>query len=91
MLITYGPLLLLFASRVLLVKLFRPSAFETLLGALYVCSALTTAVFFTRIRFRLPFDFLLIIIVAMFLQDLSQPWLARCQANEPLDEVTAGS
>lgn len=75
MLITYGPLLLLFACRIFLMKLFRPSAFETLLIILYLWSGLSYAVFFTRIRFRLPFDFLLIIVVAMFLHKVARLWL----------------
>jgi len=80
MLVTYGPLLLLFASRILLMKLFRPSTFEALLIALYVSSALFTAVFFTRIRLRLPFDFLLIMIVATFLHNVFRVWLGRSNA-----------
>ena len=80
MLVTYGPLLLLFVCRILLVKLFRPSAFETLLISLYVSSALFAALFFTRIRFRLPFDFLLIMIVATFLRNAFRMWLGRFNA-----------
>ena len=70
MLVTYGPLLLLFGLRILLLKYFVPSKFEVLLIILYFSSALFHAIFFTRIRFRLPFDFLLIGIVALFLQDI---------------------
>ena len=66
MLATYGPLLLLFICRVLLMGRLRPSAFEILLIILYVSSALFYAIFFTRIRYRLPFDFLMIAVVALF-------------------------
>jgi len=68
MLATYGPLLLLFICRVLLMRRLRPSSFEVLLVILYFSSAFFYAIFFTRIRYRLPFDFLMIAIVAMFVQ-----------------------
>lgn len=67
MLVTYGPLLLLFICRLLLMAHFRPSAFEILLIVIYLSIAAFYAVFFTRIRYRLPFDFLLIAIDAIFL------------------------
>ncbi len=70
MLITYGPLLIFFVLRILTIKIFIPSKFEVLLIILYFASALFHAIFFTRIRFRLPFDFLLIGIVALFIQDI---------------------
>jgi len=75
MLITYGPLLLMFAFRILLLRLLKLSAFEVLLVILYVSSALFYTIFFTRIRYRLPFDFLLIALVAMFLQHILHVWL----------------
>jgi len=76
MLVTYGALLLLFVSRILLMGRLKPSAFEVLLILLYVSSALFYAIFFPRIRYRLPFDFLLLAVVAMFLQDILDIWLA---------------
>jgi hypothetical protein len=69
MLATYGPLLLLFLIRLGMVKWYKPSRFEILLILLYISSAFFSAIFFTRIRFRLPLDFLLIIVVAMFLEN----------------------
>jgi len=75
MLVTYGPLLLLFVSRILVMRLLKPSAFEVLLIILYVLSAFFYAIFFTRIRYRLPFDFLLIGVAAMFVQDILHIWL----------------
>ena len=74
MLVTYGPLLLLFVSRILFMRLLKPSTFEVLLIILYVSSALFYAIFFTRIRYRLPFDFLLIGVAAMFVQDILRIW-----------------
>ncbi len=69
MLLTYGPLLLLFLIRLLSFRRFKLSEFELLLITLYLSSAFFLAIFHTRIRFRLPFDFLLIAIVAMFINN----------------------
>jgi len=70
MLLTYGSLLLIFFLRVIMIKYLKASTFEVLLILLYFSSAFVSAVFFTRIRFRLPFDFLLIMVVAIFLSTL---------------------
>jgi 4-amino-4-deoxy-L-arabinose transferase-like glycosyltransferase len=70
LMLTYGPLLLLLILRLALSKLNKPSSFEILLVALYLSNAFVSAIFFTRIRFRLPFDFLLIVLAAMFLEQL---------------------
>ncbi len=70
MLVTYGPLALMLFLRVLLLGRFKPSRFEALLIILYFSSALFHAIFFTRIRFRLPFDYLLISLVAIFLTEV---------------------
>lgn len=67
MLLTYGPLILLFLLRMLSFKRFTLSRFELLLIILYLSNAFFLAIFITRIRFRLPFDFMLIAIVAMFI------------------------
>jgi hypothetical protein len=64
MLATYGSMLLLVSTRIVLAKLVPFSRFELLLLALYLAHALVSAIFFTRIRFRLPFDYLLIIMIA---------------------------
>lgn len=70
MILTYGPLLILFFLRMLSIRRFKPSTFELLLIILYLLNAFFSAIFFTRVRFRLPFDFLLIIIVAMYIYHL---------------------
>jgi 4-amino-4-deoxy-L-arabinose transferase-like glycosyltransferase len=64
-LLSYGPLLIVFLIRLALVKLVPPTSFELLLILLYFFGALTNALFFTRIRFRVPFDFALIMVVAI--------------------------
>jgi len=66
MLFTYGPLLLLAVARVLSLRAYPLSRFEILLTLLYLAHGFVTALFFTRIRFRLPFDYLLIMLAAMF-------------------------
>jgi len=67
MLVTYYPLLALALLRLTLRKRYPLSPFERYLLALYLLDALVQAVFFTRIRFRLPFDLLLIALDALFL------------------------
>ena len=77
MLVTYGPLLLLFFIRIFLMKTFRLSSFEALLIIIYLANAFVMAIFCTRIRYRLPFDFLLIGIVAIFLHNIFHWWYTR--------------
>lgn len=59
MFFTYYPLLLVVAVRLMFVRRQPLTHTEMLLGGLYLCNAFLAAVFFTRIRFRLPFDGLL--------------------------------
>jgi hypothetical protein len=82
MLATYGPLLLLFLIRLGMVRWYKPSRFEILLILLYISSAFFSAIFFTRIRFRLPLDFLLIIVVAMFLENILMAKVVRSGARQ---------
>jgi len=60
MFITYYPLLFLLVLRLLLSYKVPLSRTEFLLVAIYLGSALFHAIFLTRIRFRLPYDVLLI-------------------------------
>jgi hypothetical protein len=76
MIITYGPLLLLFLIRVLCAKTIPLSAPETFFALLYILNAFASAVFFTRIRYRLPVDYLLIYIVAAFLYQIANRYVA---------------
>ena len=71
MLATYGPLLLLFIARLLFAGRMRPSRLEALLIILYFSNAFAYAVWHTRIRYRLPYDLLLIAIVALFIGNLA--------------------
>ena len=80
MLFTYGPLLLLFITRLLLAGRLRPSRVEVLLIILYLSNAFAYAIWHTRIRYRLPYDLLLIVVVAMFIGNLTA---ARRSSNQP--------
>jgi hypothetical protein len=72
----YALLLALLLWRLVETKRFPLTPTEKLLLALYVLSAFTQAIFFTRIRLRLPYDFLLIALIAGHLALRLQPWLA---------------
>ncbi len=83
LLLTYGPLLLLLIARVLLIGRYPLLPFETLLIVLYITSALVSAVFYPRIRYRVPFDPLLILVAATFLDQLLRP-LQHAKASSAL-------
>jgi hypothetical protein len=71
MFITYYLLLLLAGLRLYFFRRYPLTMTEGFLYGLYLCGALLGAIFFTRIRFRLPYDTLLIAIGAIFLGHLS--------------------
>jgi len=79
MLIGYGALGFILLVRIICFQHFRFSAWEIFLLLFYLLSAFTHAVFFTRIRFRLPFDFLLIAVDALFLRNVVMRWFERPQ------------
>jgi hypothetical protein len=79
MLFTYGPLMAIFLLRLLLIKQAKATPVEILFILLYLSSALVSAVFFTRIRFRLPFDYLMIMVVAITLDRVIRIILNRKQ------------
>lgn len=64
MFLSYYPLLFIAIIRLLACRRYRLSRAEALLYVLYFGNALTSAIYFTRIRFRIPFDALLIGIAA---------------------------
>jgi len=74
MLASYGPLLIIFLIRLLSFKLFRITRFEAQVILIYIYSAFCYAIFFTRIRFRIPFDLLLLYVVAGFLGEVIVRW-----------------
>jgi hypothetical protein len=70
---TYYPLLVVALLRLALFRQYRLTAVEWLLYALYFGNAVLTAVFFTNLRFRIPYDVLLIAIDAAFLARFFSP------------------
>ena len=80
MALTYYPLL---AMALLLPFLLRGhlSQLESYLYLSYGSAALAYAFFFTRIRFRVPFDFLLIILASAAVSILLRSWRARTARN----------
>ena len=74
MLLGYGALILIMLIRIAFARVIKFSDLEILLFLFYFLSACVYAVFFTRIRFRLPFDYLLIAIDALFIQNLVMRW-----------------
>lgn len=74
---TYYPLLALAILRICQYRRFPLTFTEKLLYVLYFSNAVVAAVFFTRIRFRLPFDALLVMIAAIYLGHWWEWWAAR--------------
>ncbi len=64
---TYYPLLFAAILRAALFRRFPFDKTEALIYVLYFANAFISAIYFTRIRFRIPFDFLLVAVVAAFL------------------------
>jgi len=67
MFVTYYPTLLLLMLRIIKIKIYKPTRFEYFLLLIFVSNIFLSAVFFTRIRFRLPFDLIQIIIASNFI------------------------
>lgn len=81
--VTYYAILALALSRLLLIKRAPLRWEEILLLVLYVTAALAYSVFFNRIRFRAPFDYLPLILAAMALVE----WLRRPDETESQRDV----
>jgi hypothetical protein len=73
---TYYPLLAAAIARLAVARRFPMTREEGLIYILYFGNAFISAVFFTRVRFRIPFDALLIPVVAAFVFG-TVPWMAR--------------
>jgi hypothetical protein len=63
--ITYYPMLIAAIVRLFLIRRFPLARVEVLIYLLYFGNAFLSAIFFTRLRFRIPFDYLLIAIEAI--------------------------
>jgi hypothetical protein len=79
---TYYPLLLLSVVRLALARRYPLHRAEVLIYLLYFLNAFASAIFFPRLRFRIPFDFLLIALNAAF---LARAWASRLSAGAPSD------
>ena len=75
MIATYGPLIIIFLLRLLSSRIFPPTREEMFLILMFIGSGFFLAIYFTRIRFRLPYDYLIIAIVAIYLANLADKWL----------------
>jgi hypothetical protein len=79
MFLSYYPLLVLVLARGCLIRRVPLSRLEGLLLGTYLANALAAAIFFTRIRFRLPFDGLLITLAIISVGHLWASWSDRRQ------------
>jgi hypothetical protein len=73
---SYSLLLGLLAWRLFEIKRFPLGTREKLFLIVYVLSAFTSAIFLTRIRLRLPYDYLLIAVIALHLSRRLEMWLS---------------
>lgn len=73
----YGLLLALLIWRLAEWRRYPLSSMEKLFITIFVLSAFTQAIFFTRIRLRLPYDYLIVAIIAMHLARRLGPWFSR--------------
>jgi hypothetical protein len=89
MLLTYGPLLALLVVRLAQWRRFPPGSLEGLMVVLYISAAFVYAIFHTRIRYRIPFDYLLLVLVGMHGDRLVRAWLAREGATGVLNQGSA--
>jgi hypothetical protein len=79
MLFTYGLFIILFMIRIGLLYYYKLSRLEFMFIIIYFFNIFPSAIFYTRIRYRLPFDFLLIALVAVFLDKVL---IVRLQSKE---------
>jgi len=79
MLISYGLLVIIGFVRLFYYKFIPITDFEKFHYLLYLLSSFVLALLFTRIRYRLPFDYCLIIIGGNFLGHLLEGWQSKSQ------------
>lgn len=77
--ISYVLLLALVCWRLVEVRRFPLISREKLFLMVYVLTAFTSAIFFCRIRLRLPYDYLLIAVITLHLSRRLEVWLAANQ------------
>jgi Dolichyl-phosphate-mannose-protein mannosyltransferase len=80
---SYIPLLGVFLVRLFLVRRFPLSDIEVLFVTLYLASGMAYAIYITRIRYRMPFDWMLIALDAIFLSQVIASWSAQPKLLSP--------
>lgn len=80
---SYLLLLGLLGWRLIEVRCFPLSRREIFFLVVYVLSAFTSAIFFTRIRHRLPYDYLIIAIISMNLSRRLEIWMSAESPPKP--------
>jgi hypothetical protein len=83
----YLLLLVLLGCRLLEAKRFPLHSREKLFLLVYVLSAFTSAVFFTRIRLRLPYDYLVLAIVVLYLSRKLQTCWTPAPNSPPITKA----
>ena len=78
--LTYGPLLAMALLRVLLARKWPLTRLEHFALLLYVLNGAYAAIFFTRLRFRVPFDYLLLLVAGLLLGRLAAAMRSRPDA-----------
>jgi hypothetical protein len=91
LLAAYGGILLLVAIRLSRLRRQPLTPFEILVGLLYVGTGLAYAIFFTRVRFRLPVDWLLIGADAGFVSSILTSVTAQGAPGSPLASWPTGA
>ena len=72
-----GVIMLPLLAHVMMSRKYPFSRTEILFVALWICAGLAYALFFTRVRYRLPFDWLIISSNAIFLTAVFENWLSK--------------
>jgi hypothetical protein len=88
---SYYPMLCAAILRVLVCRQVPLSPAELILYVVYFGNAFASAIFFTRIRFRSPFDVVLLAIVAIFIGKLISRMNAKVAAQSPACDATMAS
>jgi hypothetical protein len=84
MLFTYEPLLLLLLARFAIARKYPLSELEILFAGLYFINAPFAAIFYSRIRYRLPMDWILLLLDAGMVQIVLSRLFSRKEASGAL-------
>ena len=77
MLFTYEPLLLLLFARIVIARRYPLSELEVIFAGLYFVNAPFAAIFYSRIRYRLPMDWILLLLDAGMIQIIFSRFFSR--------------